>query len=340
MTTPGENRMPPYTSHALADGIQTGAFTYMAASVTSSLYRNGRVFTHRDSGGNDGGTTGVDVDERKMPVHDARGLVGAQRPTLDANGFELVESPLGVGDIDFLSHDEVVGRYYPQCASIVREASGARHVAAFDHNVRSAFGNRSGRRSEGGQPVQPPIHLVHGDYTLASGPQRLRDLSKPPTTNDTYRTLLPEGATLLDEERVRRTLESGRFAIVNLWRNIAREPVAVHPLALCDAKSVHPDDLVVFEIHYADRIGENYFAKHSDRHRWCFYPDLTRDEPLLIKQWDSAGGLSRSKGANADATIPDRPCTFSFHSAFEDPTTAPDAPDRWSIEVRCVLLWD
>ena len=34
------------------------------------------------------------------------------------------------------------------------------------------------------------------------------------------------------------------------------------------------------------------------------------------------------------------PCTFSFHSAFEDPAAPPDAPDRWSIEVRCVALYD
>jgi hypothetical protein len=52
-----------------------------------------------------------------------------------------------------------------------------------------------------------------------------------------------------------------------LWRNIAAEPVATQPLALCDAASVRPEDLVVFEIHYADRIGENYFAKHHDGHR-------------------------------------------------------------------------
>ncbi len=328
------------TSESHSDAVRTGAFTYMAASVTSSLYRNGKVFTRRDAGGTDSGTTGVDLEERQMPVHDARRLRGSQRPTLDVNGFELLEHPLEAGDVDFLNHDEVVGRYYPQCASIVREATAARRVAAFDHNIRSAFGNRSGRRSEGGQPVQPPIHLVHGDYTLASGPQRLLDLAGPPTGNDTYRTRLPEGATLLDETSVTRTLEAGRFAIINLWRSISREPVAVHPLALCDATSVHPDDLVVFEVHYADRIGENYFAKHSDEHRWYFYPALTRDEPLLIKQWDSAGGLARSKGVNADAASPDVPCTFSFHSAFEDPTTAPDAPDRWSIEVRCVVLYD
>jgi hypothetical protein len=243
-------------------------------------------------------------------------------------------------DIDFLDHDQVVRGYYPQCAEIIREASGANFVAAFDHNIRSATGKKSKRSIEGGQQVQPPAHVVHGDYTLTSAPQRLRDLAKPPTSNDTFATQLSDGQSLLDQAEVERALDSGRFAIINLWRNIAQEPVATHPLALCDATSVRPDHLVVFEIHYADRIGENYFAKHSDDHRWFFYPELTRDEALLIKQWDSAGELARSKGANADAVSPDDPCTFSFHSAFKDPTTPPDAPDRWSIEVRCVALYD
>ena len=50
--------------------------------------------------------------------------------------------------------------------------------------------------------------------------------------------------------------------------------------------------------------------------------------------------MARSNGAKPDASDPDEPCTFSFHSAFEDPSTPPDAPERWSIEVRCVALYD
>ncbi len=322
------------------DAVRTGAFTYLAPSVESSLHGNGKVFMRRDSDGNDSPWEGTDLEERQMPVHDARGRAGPERHTLDANGFELVARPIAAPDIDFFDHDRIVRRYYPDCAAIVREETGARLVAAFDHNVRSVSGNRSGRRIEGGQQVQPPIHMVHGDYTLTSGPRRLRDLSKAPTGNDTYRSALAEGESLLDEADAARALEGGRFAIVNLWRNIAPEPVATEPLALCDAASVHPDDLVVFEVFYSDRTGENYLAKHADRHRWYFYPALTRDEALLIKQWDSAGGLARSAGAKADAMCPDSPCTFSFHTAFEDPATPPDAPDRWSIEVRCVALYD
>jgi hypothetical protein len=61
---------------------------------------------------------------------------------------------------------------------------------------------------------------------------------------------------------------------------------------------------------------------------------------LLIKQWDSAGSLARSNGVAGDGSDPTAPCTFSFHSAFDDPATLPDAPDRWSIEVRCMVLYD
>ena len=97
---------------------------------------------------------------------------------------------------------------------------------------------------------------------------------------------------------------------------------------------------MVFEIHYAERIGENYFAKYAERHDGFFYPALTRDEALLIKQWDSAGSLAHTLGREGDEAHDANPCTFSFHSAFEDPATPPDAPDRWSIEVRCAVLYD
>ena len=321
-------------------GLRLGTFRYLQASVESSLYRNGKVLTRRERDGSDSGRVGVDLEDREMSIVDARTLAPTARPTLAANGFELVARPTADPDLDFLDHDAVVRVYYPECADIVRAATGADTVAAFDHNVRSATGKSGSVRIDGGQHVQGPAHLVHGDYTLTSAPQRLRDLARPPTLNDTYRTALAAGDTLLDTGAVEEAIGNGRFAIVNLWRNIAREPVATRPLALCDAESVRPEELVVFEIHYADRVGENYFAKHDPRHRWVYWSAMTRDEALLIKQWDSEGELARSGGVRADADAPGRPCTFSFHSAFEDPETPPDAPDRWSIEVRCAVLFD
>ena len=329
----------PEDSSAVADNFRVGMFSYMADTAQPSLIRNGKVLTRRDGDGSDAHWVGVDLIKQEMKVHDARGLAPAATPSLDRNGFELLNSPLSDLDIDFLDNMQVLRDYYPHCEQLVREATGARIVAAFDHNVRSAAGKKSQRRIDGGQQVQGPAHVVHGDYTLTSAPQRLRDLTKPPKANDTLGSILPDGQSLLDGDDIEAALASGRYGIVNVWRNIADEPVAVNPLALCDAACVTPDDLVVFEIHYADRVGENYFARHAANHRWYYYPAMTRSEALLIKQWDSAGRLARTRGAQADPAEGNEPCTFSFHSAFEDPTTPDDAPDRWSIEVRCAVVW-
>ncbi len=317
-----------------------GAFKYLRDSVEHSLYRNGKVLTRRDLDGSDAEWKGVDLEPYTMPVTDARALPANKRPGLAANGFAYRAQALLTPDLDFLTHEAVIRDYYPQCTELVREASGARLVAAFDHNVRSASGKKSKQRIEGGQQVQGPAHVVHGDYTLTSAPQRLRDLTRPPSSNDTLSAVLGADEPLLDKDEVEAAIGGGRFAIINVWRNITAEPVATHPLALCAADSVEPEDLVVFEIHYKDRVGENYFAKHAARHRWYYFSALTRDEALLIKQWDSKGRLAETEGAAGDSEGSDQPCTFSFHSAFEDPATPDDAPDRWSIEVRCVALYD
>ena len=316
-----------------------GVFNYLDESVRPSLFRNGRVLTRRDSDGNDFGTEGLLTRKVEMPVCNARLLSKEARPACDTNGFELLEAPLDDEGMDFYNHQSVVRTYYTECARRVSESTGVR-AYAFDHNIRSVSGKRSGKRITGGQLVQEPLHFVHGDYTLSSAPQRLRDLTQPPTANDTISPLLQTGESLIDPEDARQALADGRFAIINVWRNINETPVSIHPLALCDSRSVDPQDLVVFEVHYQDRIGENYFARHSTSHRWYYYPQMRRNEALLIKQWDSAGMLARSGGELADAKTENAPCTFSYHSAFEDPQSPADAPDRCSIEVRCMVIYD
>lgn len=317
----------------------TGEFNFMSAATTSSLLRNGQVLIERDPDGNTSSSSGFDLETHTMPVCNARLLAADARVTCATNGFELRQAPLQQVPLSFTDHAQVVQRYYPQCAELVAHATGAR-AYAFDHNVRSAGGKQSKRRIAGGQQVQGPAHVVHGDYTLRAGPERLQQLAQPPSGNDTLVGWLPPGQSLVAQREADHALaDGGRFAIINVWRNIEAEPVATHPLALCDGKTVLPEDLVVFEIHYPNRVGENYFAKYSDRHAMYYYPDMTRDEALLIKQWDSQGPLAQSDGQRGDGSDAEAPCTFSFHSAFFDPTTAPDAPDRWSIEVRCMVIY-
>ena len=258
---------------AQINAVRNGAVTYLAASVETSLYRNGKVLVRRNSDGNDTPWEGTERDKRQVLIHDARGLTGPERRTLEANGFEMLERPLAAPDLDFLDHEQVVSRYYPHCADIVRAHTGARIVKAFDHNVRSATGKLSGAphrgRAAGAASRARGAWRLHADQWAAAP---ARDLASPPTVNDTYRTQLADGETLLDEGDVACALDSGRFALVNLWRNIADEPVATNPLALCDAASVHPDDLVVFEIHYADRIGRELLREARRRASLVFLP--------------------------------------------------------------------
>ena len=325
-------------SSGVAD-TRPGALNYLDGTTESSLFRNGKVLTRRDAEGSDAEYIGVRVESHTLAILNARILSGVTAKSCESNGFELLNAPLDNPSLDFLDHQQVVRHYYPACEELVSASTGAQALA-FDHNIRSARGKKSTRRITGGQAVQGPAKMVHGDYTLYSAPQRLKDLSRPPGVNDTLRTVLAEGQSLITPGMVEDSLaDDGRFAIINVWRNISEEPVQTNPMAMCDGQTVEPEDLVTFEIHYADRIGENYFAKYSDRHRFYCYPGMTRDEPMLLKQWDSDGGLARSAGKSSDASFPGGPCTFSFHTAFDDLQAPDDAPDRWSIEVRCLVIY-
>ncbi len=333
--------MSKSTTQRLCDTeATTGILDYLADSVKSSLYRNGEVYTRRDRDGSDHGSEGAVMSEQCVTISNARDDAHNCHFTIDANGFELLTQPLSNPDLNFYDHQQVVNFYYPECAEIIRQASGANTVFAFDHNIRSVAGKKTNLRIAGGQQVQAPIHTVHGDYTLTSASQRLRDLTQPPGVNDTLGSILGDKESLLDPKLVEHILSNNiRFGFLNLWRNIAFEPVGADPLALCDGQTVSPKELVVFEVRYHDRIGENYFAKFSTNHQWYYYPEVIRDEAILIKQWDSYGGLARSNGLRADSDGENKCCTFSYHSSFTDPATPDNAPDRQSIEVRCVVLY-
>ena len=317
----------------------SGFFNYMSSSSQSSLYKNGKVLTRRDISGSDAESVGIELKKYKMDVVNARNYINNKSISLEKQGFELFPSKLKNIDIDFFNNQQIINMYYAECADFIKEVTGACSVHAFDHNIRSAIGKKSKKMINGGQQVQGPAHIVHGDYTLTSAPARLQQLSNPPGKNDTLRETLGASKSLLSKNVINNILSNGRYAIINLWRNIVTDPVENNPLALCDASTVSSKDLIVFEIHYADRVGENYFAKHSLKHDWYFYDRMTKNEVLLIKQWDSEGVLATTKGKSSDSDFSKKPCTFSFHSAFEDPNTAEDAPDRWSMEVRCIVIY-
>lgn len=303
--------------------------TYQGDEVPRSCIATGKVKTHRDGSGTDGAYIGCDFVRRDVPVTNGRGM----NFTLDENAFAFVTDP--IDHIEYFNEEEILHKYYPKCCDLVKRMTGASKVVAFDHNLRSKRLSDASKTINGGNAVQGPAFVVHNDYTVTSAPRRLRQLAAPTKFNDTLRPLLGEKSLLNPDELD--SLMKKRWAIVNVWRNIKSTPVQSMPLGLCDSNTVATDDIIVFEIHYADRIGENYFAGGSPNHKWYYFPEATRDEAILIKQWDSFGEQF------AENSVPDSqrvPATFSFHSAFQDPASPADADDRESLEVRTIVFFD
>ena len=232
-------------------------------------------------------------EPHQVPVFDCRSVSNSF--SLDREGFALVRHPTSVRD--FHDDKEIRQVYYPAAEAFIRATLRADRVVVFDHTVRRRVEGAADIRGAG--PRQPATR-VHVDQTDASGANRVREH-------------LPAEA---DE------LLKGRVQVINLWRPI-RGPLRDTPLALCDAASVAANDLVASDLIYPNRNGETYSVKFNPDHRWFYFPEMTADEALLLKCYDSAtDGRAR----------------FAPHTAFVDPTTPVDVPPRESIELRTLVF--
>jgi hypothetical protein len=237
-----------------------------------------------------------------VPIHDARPI--ASDLHLDEQGFELHSRRSAFAD--FYDEAAVRERYYPEVQAIVRSLIGALEVVVFDHNVRSAV-----RAARGELGVRLPVDQVHNDYTLESGPKRKLEVLEAAGRSD---------------------LANHPVAFVNLWRPIVG-PVCDNPLAVCDARSISPKDLVITDIHHFGEgdmevprhRGQIYSVHYSDAHRWYYVSEMQPDELLLLKCYDSrADGRAR----------------FMPHTGFRNPACPVDFVPRESIEARTLVVFN
>ena len=235
-----------------------------------------------------------ETEDHTVQISDMRPF--ADTLSIDREGFALLGHRTAVEDLyDDVAVEQI---YTPEIEALLRREFGASRVVVFDATRRSDDGegapNRDGLRGPAGR--------VHVDYTAKSGPQRVKDL--------------------LGTAEAARLAETGaRIVQVNVWRPI-RGPVERSPLALADASSVAPADLIATDQVFPDRVGEIYNLAYDPGQRWYYAPRMTPDEVLLIKGWDS---------------LEDGRARFTPHSAFNLPDSA-DAAPRESIEVRTLVV--
>jgi hypothetical protein len=232
------------------------------------------------------------LEWRQVAIHNGR--LHTAGFALEKSGFVFLRHQTAVQD--FFDPGQIESVYYPEVAKLISAASGAARVEVFDHTLRS--GDESEREAK---LIREPVLWAHNDYTEWSGPQRVRDL-------------FPDEAD---------RLLSRRFAIIQVWRAVNR-PIQSNPLAIAEADSVAFEDLLIAERRYPNRVGQTYRLRYSAAHRWFYFPQMTRDEALVFKVYDSEkDGRAR----------------FTAHTSFIDPQTPPGAPPRQSIEARALAFF-
>ncbi|KAG7293543.1 hypothetical protein NEMBOFW57_003595 [Staphylotrichum longicolle] len=286
----------------------------------------------------DGAATSYTLTSRRRSVTNIRDCLGlhSQRGSfgtdIDVSGFAVYHAP--AQSTDFSSDSAVRTSYYPEVEALLRAKLPGKiaNVTIFDHTIR---------RHDPTSPRQP-VQQVHVDQTPRAAEARVRRHVKlPPAELD--------------------ALLKRRYQLINVWRPISH-PASDFPLAVVDWRTTTPADLVPVDLLYplhhrtngdedddrgketlpdlskADSTegyevkGETYGVLPGEGHKFYYCKDMTPEEAMFIKCFDSWGEGKEGGRKGIAALTP--------HTAFIDPATPAGVKGRESIEVRCLVFYD
>lgn len=301
--------------------MTTASFKYMdpASYVVSS-----EPFVKPWGKVDDGGRS-YRYTDKKRSVENIRGQENNFGP--DVSGFGVYHYP--AKEKAFTDDQQVRDGYYKEVEQLLMDKLPQKptKVVIFDHTIR---------RNQKASPRQP-VQQVHVDQTPGAAAVRVR--------------------RHLPSDEAERLLKQ-RYQIINVWRPIGH-PASDFPLAVIDWRTTKPEDFVKVDLLYPTRQGdddgddrgkeaavaskeenstagyeikgETYGVAPSDNHRFFYMKDMTPEEAMFIKCFDSrsqsVGGVQGLAG-------------MTPHTAFVDPNSPADAPGRQSIEVRCLVFYD
>ena len=236
------------------------------------------------------------LDRRTVPIRDGR--AARDPPSLAREGLQLFECPTQVAE--FRDSAEVARLYPAEIRDIILALTGADAVVVTGPPILR-FGERS--HEAGTRDNSRAARLVHIDVSEKAA----ADFAKM--------------AAPADGRPIRRTAQH------NIWRTFSPPPQDV-PLAVCDARTVGPSELVPADANF-DRDGsivrsfEALLLRYSAAHRWLYFSDMRRDEVIVFKRHDT------------DLQQPHQVA----HSAFSDARVPAESVPRASVEMRTVAYW-
>jgi hypothetical protein len=235
-------------------------------------------------------------------------------PGWQVAGFELMQHEANIED--FLDDRAVGEHHYPQMEALARELTGCDHALVSGHIIRSPEAAK--RHTDLG-----PITFVHSDFADNYG--ELMRKRYEAATEASRKALVRAG---IDGAFVR---AARRIVILQFWRNIGPAKMDM-PLAFCDARSIPAASTRKLPVtDYAgggfnfDTLGVVAPDKPDD-HAWYVFPEMTRDEVVAFRTYDSA--LAESGGT-----------FWTPHAAFHDPDVPMGQPARHSIELRATCVF-
>ena len=253
----------------------------------------------------------VTADEARSTMQTLPGhsmLITNARPLttdLDREGFVLVQHASSIADFQCIEEDpDVDQRYIAEMTELLAEVTGAEKVFLLGGG-KKRYGESA---TEELSPLRnaKPARYPHADNTDGSAAELI--------------AMIGQFVEDIDLEAY------SRLAMYNAWRAVSPPPQDI-PLAVCDARTVRPEDEVTIRAVSLERSGEithdTTGYRHSASHRWHYYPNMTRDEVLVFKAHDTDPHRSRR--------VP--------HTAFADPSCPPGVATRASVEVRALALY-
>jgi len=237
-------------------------------------------------------------DRVVIAANEVQLIDGRMQPTsLDTHGFELIHHVSGV--TDFRDPVALGKQYRNEIQQLVIARTGAKHVSVSGPGIvrYSERSNLAGTLNN-----SMPARFAHVDISDSTAEQFAKRSA-------------PEW-------------DYSRCAAFNLWRVFTPPPQDV-PLAVCDARTVSSDDLILSDAIFDEPDGsewsfESLTVACNPAHQWYWFSDMTRDELIMFVTNDSDHSRPHS--------VP--------HCAFDCPLTAAAAAPRGSIEMRVTCYWD
>jgi len=251
-----------------------------------------------------------DISSIAVEIHNGRKFVN---PGWEECGFELKHHCSSVTDW----HDDhgIATEHYAEISSLAQELTGCTHALVSSHINRNPEQSRV-------HADLGPIMLAHSDFTESYG-----DLICARYLNDSEESRLALARAGITKTEVG---NAKRLLIMQFWRNVGPARMDM-PLALCDARTVPRQDLHAIAVHNYAGSGFSFDAyglkaPTGAAHDWYAYPQMTVDEVLVFRTYDSER-IARGQ------------CFWTPHCAFRDPGVREGNPARYSIELRATCLF-